>query len=294
MIKPRCTSIIGPLNHESETAGVHELTIAFIGAGNMAHSIIGGLLEQGMSAERIRASDPVGASLERLQALAPIQVSPHNSAIIAGADVVILAVKPQVMRQLTSDIKDAVAAANALLVSIAAGITIDSLQAGLGEAAAIVRCMPNTPALLRAGSTALFANRHTSRARRAQAESILAAVGSVHWVEREALLDAVTALSGSGPAYFFLFMEAMARAGVELGLDAALSQTLAIETALGSARMAAQGEDTPAALRQRVTSPGGTTEAALNSFAAAGLTETVSAAMGAAARRAEALARELG
>ncbi len=276
------------------TDPVNELQIAFIGAGNMATSIIGGLINQGMPAGNLRASDPFPESLERLQQMAPILTSSDNSTVVAGADVVILAVKPQVMAEVTGDISAAVSAANALVISIAAGITIASLQAGLGESAAIVRCMPNTPALLRAGATALYASSATSQQQRDSARDILAAVGSVCWVQREEQLDAVTALSASGPAYFFLFMEAMAAAGAKFGLDEATSRDLALQTGLGACRMAVESDVGLRELRRRVTSPGGTTERAVRSFEKADLRGIVENAMQAAHDRAREMAREMG
>lgn len=271
-----------------------ELQIAFVGAGNMATSIIGGLIEQGMPAGNLRASDPFPDSLERLQQAAAIRTSLNNSDIVAGADVVILAVKPQVMAEVTRDIRPAVSTTSAVVISIAAGITISSLQAGLGDTTAIVRCMPNTPALLRAGATALYANDSTSEQQRDDARDILAAVGSVCWVDEEEKLDVVTALSGSGPAYFFLFTEAMANAGVSLGLDEATSRDLAVQTGLGAARMAAEGDVDLAELRRRVTSPGGTTERAIQTFETADLRGIVEAAMQSALDRAREMAREMG
>jgi pyrroline-5-carboxylate reductase len=273
---------------------VNDLQIAFVGAGNMATSIIGGLLEQGMPASNLRASDPFPESLQRLRQVAPIVTSTQNSEVVAAADIVILAVKPQVMAAVTRDISAAVADANAVVISIAAGITIASLQAGLGESTAIVRCMPNTPALLRAGATALYANATTSAQQRDRAADILAAVGSVCWVEQEQQLDAVTALSGSGPAYFFLFMEAMANAGVNLGLDASTSRDLAMQTGLGAARMAVEGDLDLGELRRRVTSPGGTTERAVQSLEDADLRGIIAAAMQAAVDRAREMSREMG
>ncbi len=270
------------------------LKVGFIGAGNMATSIIGGLLEQGMPAENIRASDPTREALERLRQLAPVGTSPENSYAVEGADLVVLSVKPQAMAEAAASIRDPLAASGAMAVSIAAGITLASLQGALGEDTPIVRCMPNTPALLRAGATALFANPACAPAQRQLAEAVLGAVGSVCWVPEESQLDTVTALSGSGPAYFFLFMEAMVNAGEALGLDRDTSTELAVQTALGSARMAAEGEVSLEELRRRVTSPGGTTESAIQHFEAAGLREIVHAAMDAAAERSRQLAGELG
>ncbi len=270
------------------------LKVGFIGAGNMATSIIGGLLEQGMPAENIRASDPTREALERLRELAPVQTSQANDDAVEDADVVVLSVKPQVMADAAASIREPLAASGAMAISIAAGITLASLEGALGSERSIVRCMPNTPALLRAGATALFANPACGPAQRKLAEAVLGAVGSVCWVPEESQLDAVTALSGSGPAYFFLFTEAMVNAGEALGLDRDTSTQLAVQTALGSARMAAENELPLEELRRRVTSPGGTTERAVQHFEAAGLRETVHAAMAAAAQRSRELAGELG
>lgn len=271
-----------------------QLQIAFIGAGNMATSIIGGLLEQGFDAANIRASDPSEESREKLHSTLGVTTSDDNSSMVKDADVVILAVKPQVMHLVTADIREAVAAARSVVISIAAGITISSLEKGLGSDTAVVRCMPNTPALLRAGATALHANAAASEDQRQSAQDILAAVGSTCWVEEEKQLDAVTALSGSGPAYFFLFTEAMVDAGEALGLDRETSLSLALQTAVGATRMAAESDVDLVELRRRVTSPAGTTERAIQSFEAAGLRGCVSQAMQAAADRAEEMAREMG
>jgi pyrroline-5-carboxylate reductase len=270
------------------------LEIAFIGAGNMASSIIGGLVEAGHAPARIRAADPFPASLERLAELAPVRLCQDNAEAATGADVVILAVKPQVMAEATASIADAVTADGALVISIAAGVTLASMQSRLGRQAAIVRCMPNTPALLQCGASALYAADTVSTAQREQAEYILSAVGTTCWVPGEQALDAVTALSGSGPAYFFLFMESMIVAGCQLGLDKSVATQLALQTALGSARMAIESDVDLVELRRRVTSPGGTTEKALASFEQDGLREVVARAMRDAADRAEEMSREMG
>ncbi|GAB3283117.1 pyrroline-5-carboxylate reductase [Parahaliea aestuarii] len=268
-------------------------TIAFIGAGNMARSILGGLLESGHPAGSLRAADPFPDSLEQLRALGPIATFTDNAEAARGADVVILAVKPQVMAEALSAIASQVAENNALVISIAAGITVDSMRARLGDGTAIVRCMPNTPALLGCGASALYATGQVGPAQRAHAEAILGAVGIVEWVDSESALDAITALSGSGPAYFFLLMETMIDAGVELGLGRETATVMARQTALGAARMAVEGDVDLVELRRRVTSPGGTTQAAVESFEASGLRDTVARAMTAAAERAAEMAREL-
>jgi pyrroline-5-carboxylate reductase len=273
---------------------VLHLKVGFVGAGNMAASIIGGLLEQGLPVENIRAADPSSASLDRLKNIAPIALSTDNGFAVEGADVVVLAVKPQVMAAATASIRDALSASRAMVLSIAAGITLESLERFLGEGTPVVRCMPNTPALVQEGACAMFANTSCGPAQREIAEAVLGAVGSVCWVKEESQLDAVTALSGSGPAYFFLFLEAMVASGARLGLDADTARQLAVQTALGAARMASQDGVDLAQLRRQVTSPGGTTERAIQSFESAGLREIVDAAMTAAAERSRELAREQG
>jgi pyrroline-5-carboxylate reductase len=269
-------------------------TIAFIGAGNMATSIVGGLVDSGHPPELIRAADPFADSLERLREVAPVGVHAGNAAAAEGADVIILAVKPQVMAEATGSIAAAVSASNAVVISIAAGVTIASMQARLGPQAAIVRCMPNTPALLGCGASGLFANARVSAEQRAHAESILAAVGTTSWVASEEELDAITALSGSGPAYFFLFMEAMVDAGCSLGLEREVATSLAQQTAFGAARMALESDVDLVELRRRVTSPGGTTERAVASFESDRLRDIVARAMQAANDRAAEMAREMG
>lgn len=268
-------------------------TIAFIGAGNMASSIVGGLVEAGHPADHIRAADPFPDSLERLQQVAPVIACASNEEAVSAADIVILAVKPQVMAEACQGIAASLGA-KTLVISIAAGITIDSLQSWLGEATALVRCMPNTPALLGCGASGLFANEQVSAEQRAQAGQVLSAVGLLSWVPRESDLDAVTALSGSGPAYFFLFMEAMIEAAEAQGLEGETATTLAQQTALGAARMALESDVDLVELRRRVTSPGGTTQAAVESFEAAGLRRVVKDAMQAAADRAAEMAKEMG
>ena len=266
--------------------------IAFIGAGNMAASLIGGLLARGVPAARIVASEPHAEQRQRIAAEHGIAVLEDNAAAAAGADIVVLAVKPQVMKDVCLALAPALPQ-GALVVSIAAGIPCASLERWLGEQA-IVRCMPNTPSLLREGASGLYANARTSAAQREQAGELLGAVGLALWLDEEAQIDAVTAVSGSGPAYFFLLMEAMSAAGQRLGLDAATASRLARQTALGAARMALESDVDPAELRRRVTSPKGTTEAAINAFQAGGFEALVDQALHAAAHRSAQLAEQLG
>lgn len=268
-------------------------TIGFIGGGNMAASIIGGLLASGANAAQLRAGDPSQDSLDRLSALGPITTSRDNLDIIPGCDVLVMAVKPQLMKTVCAGISDAVQDSKPLIISIAAGVTSDSLNQWLGGNLAIVRCMPNTPALLRCGATGLFANAAVSGAQREQAQQILDAVGTALWVEQERELDAVTAVSGSGPAYFFLMMEAMQASGEALGLSPDVARQLSQQTALGAARMALESDVDVAELRRRVTSPKGTTERAISIFEDGGFRALVQQALQGAADRAEELGREL-
>ena len=268
-------------------------TIGFIGGGNMAASIIGGLLTSGVDARQLRAGDPSQESLDRLASLGPITTSQDNLDIIPGCDVLVMAVKPQLMKVVCAGIADTVQASKPLIISIAAGVTSDSLNHWLGGNLAIVRCMPNTPALLRCGATGLFANTAVSEIQRQQAQQILDAVGLALWVEQESELDAVTAVSGSGPAYFFLMMEAMQASGEAMGLSPDVAKQLSQQTALGAARMALESDVDVAELRRRVTSPKGTTERAITIFEDGGFRALVQQALQGAADRADELGREL-
>ncbi len=269
--------------------------IAFIGAGNMAASLIGGLRARGVPADSLCASNRSPGKLEQLAASQGIQTFSANTDAVAGADIVVLAVKPQIMQPVCRELAASLPA-RALVISIAAGITCTSLQHWLdnGLPRAIVRCMPNTPSLLGAGISGLYASPEVSPAQRQQAEQLLGAVGQTLWVEEEALLDAVTAVSGSGPAYFFLLVEAMTRAGTRLGLPESTAARLASQTALGAARMACENGLAASELRRQVTSPNGTTEAAINTFLSGGFEALVDQALQAAATRSAELARQLG
>ncbi|MCA4961085.1 MULTISPECIES: pyrroline-5-carboxylate reductase [unclassified Pseudomonas] len=266
--------------------------IAFIGAGNMAASLIGGLRAKGLEAAQIRASDPGAETRSKVAAEHGIAVFADNAEAIKDADVVVLAVKPQAMKAVCEAIRPNLKP-NQLVVSIAAGITCSSMNNWLG-AQPIVRCMPNTPALLRQGVSGLFATAEVSAEQRQQAEELLSAVGIALWLDEEQQLDAVTAVSGSGPAYFFLLIEAMTAAGVKLGLPADIAAQLTMQTALGAAHMAVASDVDAAELRRRVTSPAGTTEAAIKSFQAGGFEALVEKALGAAAHRSAEMAEQLG
>ncbi|MFT6449969.1 MAG: pyrroline-5-carboxylate reductase [Oleispira sp.] len=270
--------------------------ICFIGGGNMATSLIGGLIAQGHAANSISVSDPNEAQREQLTTQYGINTFADCAPALADADIVVLAVKPQVMKDVALIVAKAAeqSSKQPLFVSIAAGINLYSLQQWLGKDQAIVRCMPNTPSLIQLGATGLFANEQTSIVQKNLAETVLKAAGIVQWVQSEAEIDAVTAVSGSGPAYYFLLMEAMIDAGIELGLSRETASELTIQTAIGAAQMAKESDVDVAELRRRVTSPGGTTEEAINTFEGAHLRDIVKAALSAANRRSGELALMLG
>jgi pyrroline-5-carboxylate reductase len=268
-----------------------DLTVAFIGAGNMARSLIAGLVED-RSPLRIRVSDPDQTQLDMIRRHWPdVEVGTDNLSVSEGADMVVLAVKPQLMAEVVVPLREQAQRQRPVFVSIAAGIRESSLNSWLGGGLPVVRCMPNTPALVQAGATGLYANELVSAEQRSQAESILRAVGIALWFDEEDKLDAVTAVSGSGPAYFFLVMEAMQQAAESLGLKPEDANLLVVQTALGAAKLALESDDMPAELRRKVTSKGGTTEAALNKLNEGGLVELFHTAMQAAARRSQELAQ---
>jgi pyrroline-5-carboxylate reductase len=268
-------------------------TIAFIGGGNMARSLIGGLIARGRAPNDLIVSDPVATQLESLRAHYGVRVATSNADAVSAADVVILAVKPQDLRAVIAGMQSALDAKRPLLVSVAAGIRASDIERWAGGLP-VVRCMPNRPALQGCGMTGLFATSGVSESHRATAAEILSAVGATLWLEEEGQMDAVTAVSGSGPAYFFLLIEMMEDAGVALGLPREISRKLAIETAYGSGLMAREASDTPAVLRAQVTSKGGTTEAALKHLEAHDVRSLFKDAIAAASRRSAELARDLG
>ncbi|HEV2213076.1 MAG TPA: pyrroline-5-carboxylate reductase [Gammaproteobacteria bacterium] len=266
--------------------------LAFIGGGNMARSLIGGLVQKGCDPKRIRVADPSAEQLKLISARFPVEALNDNLKAATGADVVVFAVKPQVLKATAEGLADEVRRSRPLVISIAAGVTEPDLRAWLGGEAAIVRVMPNTPALLGAGAAALWANPAVSAAQKAMAQTMLEAVGTALWIEDESLMDAVTALSGSGPAYFFLLMELMEAAALELGLPPAAARQLILQTAFGAARMALESGESPATLRRQVTSPNGTTAAAIGAFEAAGLGDLVTRALTAARDRGRQLSKD--
>jgi len=265
--------------------------IHFIGGGNMATSILGGLIENGLAPKQISVSDPNESRTLWLRDTWRIQAGADLSP--AEADVVILAVKPQVFTSVLKDIKPSLKP-GAVIVSVAAGITLASIQSQLGDGYAYVQTMPNTPALVGRGAAGLYGENLTD-VQRNQADAIMASVGLTLWVENEALLDAVTAVSGSGPAYFFLLMESMIEGGKTLGLPETQATLLTLQTALGAAMLAQQGRlegDTPTSLREKVTSPGGTTAAALETMIESNLPEIVKNALTHARDRATELGKQ--
>ncbi len=265
-------------------------SIAFIGAGNMATALIKGLIAKGYPCANIWASDPNIAQLENLKKDTNINVSPENTVGIQQADVVVLAVKPQLIKEVLRPLQTAFNSKAVLLISIAAGISIQSLESLSSNSQAIVRCMPNTPALVEAGASALYANANCSDDQRQQAQTILSAVGETCWLQDESDIDTVTALSGSGPAYFFLFIEALQAAAIEQGLNPDIANKLALQTAFGAAKLALSGDGDVAELRRKVTSPGGTTEAALAQFEKDDFSNIIARAVAKAKARSEELA----
>jgi len=260
-------------------------TIAFIGGGNMVRSLVGGLVAQGTPTASIRIAEPVDTLREALVRDFGIKAYPTAAEAVKGAHVWMFAVKPQVMRTVCESLAPLAQAAKPLVVSVAAGISSMQLEHWLGGGLGVVRAMPNTPALLGAGATGIFANANVDANGRSTAEQLLAAAGPTTWIVDEMQMDAVTALSGSGPAYVFLLAEAMIAAGEAEGLPRDSAQALALQTILGAARMLVESGEAPDELRRRVTSPNGTTQAALESFERDGFRAIVARAIHAARER---------
>ncbi len=268
--------------------------LAFIGAGNMARSLISGLIADGWDPAGISVSDPDSGQLTALTSCFQVHTDTDNRSVAETSEVLVLAVKPQVIQGVAEDLSATVQKQAPLVISIAAGIRSTDLQRWLGGSCALVRCMPNTPALVQSGATALYPNEQVSSEQKDLAETILRAVGLALWVEDEALMDAVTALSGSGPAYFFLVIEALQETGIALGLNEKTARLLALQTAFGAAKMALESSEDASVLRQRVTSPGGTTEKALAVLEAGGIRTLFNDALTAARDRSRELAQQLG
>lgn len=268
-------------------------TISFIGAGNMASAIIGGMLDSGFQAADIWVSAPDDDHLQSIRKRFGVSVTTENRYCAQQADVVILAVKPQVMADVCRDIAPVVQNTRPLMISIAAGLEAATLDSWLGGGLPLVRVMPNTPSLVGKGAAGLFANKQVTEQQRQTAESVFSSIGTALWVADEDQLHAVTALSGSGPAYFFLMLEALEEAATAAGIEASTARQLAIQTMAGAAEMAARSEHDPAQLKRNVMSPGGTTERAIQSFEDGGLRQLVGKAYRAACERSEEMAREL-
>jgi len=282
------------MNHAAPSLPPPALTdvrLAFIGGGNMASAIIGGLIRQGLPADRIDVIEPFEAQRDKLRSTWPILVHEQAGPALQRATLVIWAVKPQTFRE--AALACAAHTGTALHLSVAAGIRSDSMAQWLGTER-IVRAMPNTPALVGKGMTGLYARPAVSASDREQVDAIVATTGQALWLARESDLDAVTALSGSGPAYVFYFLEAMRQAGTEMGLDADTATRLAIGTFVGASCLAAAASEAPEVLRERVTSKGGTTYAALCAMHDAGMADAFVRAMHAAHRRAQELGDEFG
>ena len=267
-------------------------TIGFIGGGNMAASLIGGLINAEMPASDITVAEPDEKRRQLLVEQFGINTTADNNATLS-CEIIVLAVKPQLLKQVCQQLNTTPQDQH-LFISIAAGVKSTDINRWLNDNQAIVRCMPNTPALLQCGASGLYANKFVSHSQKQQAEKIMQAVGIVIWVDDEDQLNAVTAVSGSGPAYFFLMMEAMQQAGESLGLDASVTRQLVLQTALGAARMATESDSSAGELREMVTSKGGTTERAIMSFQSADYNKIVLDALRAANDRSISLADELG
>ena len=263
--------------------------ISFVGGGNMAQALIGGLISRGLPPTRITVSDPV-EKVRLLLTEKDVHVTDDNIAAIRDADIVLFAVKPQVLASVLKPLKGLLE--GKLVMSIVAGAEIATI-ANLLDTNRIVRVMPNTPALVQTGAHGLYATEAVNAQDRELASQVLAATGLTIWVNSEAQIDAVTAVSGSGPAYFFYMMESMIRAGKNLGLDEKVATALTLQTALGAAQMAITSSNTPAELRKNVTSPNGTTQAALEVFDRAQISQNIQAALAAAQKRSQELAQEL-
>jgi len=268
-------------------------TISFIGAGNMASAIIGGMLDSGFNASSIWASAPNDDHLQSIRKRFGISVTTDNRYCAQQADMLVLAVKPQAMADVCRDIAPIAQNTRPLMVSIAAGLSADTLDEWLGGGLPIVRVMPNTPSLVGKGAAGLFASEGVTSTQKEMVQSVFEGVGIAVWVEDEALLHGVTALSGSGPAYFFLMLESLEAAAIEAGVNPETARQLAIQTMAGAAEMAAKSEHDPAQLKKNVMSPGGVTEQAIHTFEEGGMRDLVKKAYNAAYKRSEEMAKEL-
>jgi pyrroline-5-carboxylate reductase len=291
MNNPETGKLSDTVTHLATSGSLPE-HIGFVGTGNMATAIMGGLLAAGYQPDQISGGDPSDSAREQWAARGITALSADAAEVIAEADLVILAVKPQVMQAVTHSLRGTLKQ-DAVVMSIAAGVTVKALQEMFeNPELRVVRCMPNTPALIGLGASGLFASRAVSPEQKKQVGSVMEVVGTAFWLEQESQIDAVTAVSGSGPAYFFAFIEAMIKAGEKLGLEQAIATQLTLQTALGAASLAKNSHESIDILRKNVTSPGGTTARALDSFDRAGLSKVVSQAMEACFDRAVEMSEE--
>lgn len=268
--------------------------VGFIGAGNMARGLAGGLIKNGWGQNQVILADPEPSQREATESVLGVKTFASNIDVAARADILVLAVKPQILGDVAKSLASMVQKNKPLVISIAAGVRIEDIDRWLGDGLAIVRVMPNTAALIGSGASGLYANDRVNTDMRDQAESILRAVGITVWLADEYLMDVVTALSGSGPAYFFLVMEALEQAAIELGLDPKQARLLTLETAFGAAKMALESHEEPSQLRHRVTSPGGTTEQAVKVLEQGAIRQTFKKAVRAAVIRAREIADMFG
>jgi pyrroline-5-carboxylate reductase len=267
--------------------------IAFIGGGNMAASLVAGLVSDEYDPTHLIVSEPDAEKRKDLSERYGVRTLDDNTAAQEQADILLLCVKPQMAKSVCAELALSASTHVPLVISVMAGVRERSIQSWLGGPRPLVRTMPNTPAMIQAGAIVLHASAEVTDEQRNQAETVMRAGGLTRWVEREELLDAVTAVSGSGPAYFFLLMEELERVGVELGLDPESAKLLTIQTALGAARMAVESSRNPKELRERVTSPGGTTERALDILKKGGFSSLIEQAVRAASSRSRELSEIL-
>lgn len=281
------------MSHAPDNTSSNPGSTLFIGGGNMARSLIGGLVASGCPGDQVHVVEPRAEAREELAASFGIHTHAEAGEAAAVADNIVLAVKPQVMRTVCEALDPATFRDGVAVMSVAAGVRLDQFGAWLGGKLAMVRVMPNTPALIGAGAIGLCPNSQVSAEQRARVEAVFSGSGLVRWIDDEKLMDTVTALSGSGPAYFFAFVEALENAAIEQGLPADVARALACQTCLGAGRMLTESEDSPAELRVKVTSPGGTTAAGLDSLASGGLPELAANAIAAATRRGAELSADI-
>jgi len=269
-------------------------TIVFIGAGNMASSIIGGLIKTGYPKDKIIACAPTEVNLKLLREKYDIRLETNNQQAACQADILVFCVKPQILQAVCTELRTEITEYNPLIITIAAGIETHPISHWIGGKPAIVRCMPNTPALIGKGASGLFANAFVTDAQKQEADAIFSAVGITEWVNKEYLMHTVTAISGSGPAYFFMIMESMEKAARDAGLSGKTAHRLTTQTLLGAAAMALSSELTPAELKRNVMSPGGTTEQAIKSFEEGSLATLFENAISSALLRSKEIAKNFG